>query len=143
MPYEVNIKETQKLTGNITIGERGEQGPAGPQGERGEPGGAYITQQSITNTSGTLSLLSNVFYIIENTYDVGLVRISLTGEQSGLCNEFLGQLTTTSPTVFSFPEGTQWLTNDVEISNNAFVAEAQKTYFFSIVNGFGVVSVYE
>lgn len=43
MPYEVNIKETQKLKGNITIGKRGEQGPAGPQGPQGPAGPSFTS----------------------------------------------------------------------------------------------------
>ena len=38
MPYEVNIKEKQKLTGNITIGQTGPRGPRGPQGPAGPAG---------------------------------------------------------------------------------------------------------
>lgn len=43
MPYEVNIKEKQKLTGNITIGQTGPQGPAGPQGPQGPPGPSFTS----------------------------------------------------------------------------------------------------
>lgn len=145
MPYDVNIKETQKLTGNITIGERGPQGETGPQGPRGEAGSAYITQQSVTTTneSNVLELLSNVYYIINNTNTHGILTIALTGIQEGLCNEFLGEVTSSSSVFFSFPEGTRWLTNGVDVVDNQVVILPSKKYVFSVVNGLGVVCVYE
>lgn len=43
MAYEVNIKERQKLTGNITIGQTGPQGPAGPAGPQGPAGPSFTS----------------------------------------------------------------------------------------------------
>lgn len=145
MPYQVNIKETQKLKGNITIGERGPQGAPGPEGPRGEPGGAYIQQQTlnITNESSTVELLSNVYYIINNANTHGSISIILRGSETGLCDEFLGQVTTSSSVIFSFPIGTKWLTNDVDVIDNSIVLLSGKTYTFSVINGLGVVVVYE
>lgn len=145
MPYQTNIKETQTLKGNIIIGERGEQGPAGPAGPRGEPGGAYIQQQTlnITNESNTAELLSNVYYVINSTNTHGVVSITLRGSETGLCDEFLGQVTTSSSLILSFPTGTKWLTNEVDVSNNSIILLSGKTYTFSVINGLGVVIVYE
>lgn len=145
MPYQVNIKETQKLKGNVTIGARGPQGAPGPQGERGEPGGAYIQQQTlnITNESNTAELLSNVYYVINNTNTHGTVSITLRGSETGLCDEFLGQVTTSSSLILSFPTGTKWLTNEVDVFENSVILLSGKTYTFSVINGLGVVVVYE
>lgn len=145
MPYEVNIKEKQVLKGNITIGERGPQGEPGPAGPRGEAGGAYIQQQTlnITNASNTAELLSNVYYIINSTNTHGTVSITLRGSETGLCDEFLGQLTSSSSLIVSFPTGTKWLTNGVDVIDNSIVLLSGKTYTFSVINGLGVVVVYE
>lgn len=56
MPYKVNIKETQKLTGNITIGKTGPQGPQGPQGPAGPQGPPGPTFTSFTHEIWTFTL---------------------------------------------------------------------------------------
>ena len=57
--YIAKITEKQKMTGNITIGERGPQGEpgkTGAKGDRGEPGGTYIHQNNITNNGTEITI---------------------------------------------------------------------------------------
>lgn len=140
--YIAKITEKQKMTGNITIGERGPQGEpgaTGAKGDRGEPGGTYIHQQNITNNANEITILSNLFYNIENSSEN--FSFVFSDEVYGLCNEYCGQITTTVQCVITFPAGS--IISNTNVSGNSIMLGANKTCEFSSINGKCVVIVYD
>lgn len=147
MPYQVNIKETQKLRGNVTIGERGPAGPAGPegpagpqgiQGPRGANGDGTVEQAILQTSESSVSLLPNLFYDlrIENSSCV----IYQGAGDVGLANEYLGQITTTLTTSTIQFINCTILTSLEVINNNEITIESGKTYLFSIINNIAIVA---
>ena len=146
----------------VALGERGERGPAGPQGPegpegptgpqgatgpegpegpQGATGTSSIHEDTIVNVTSTMSLLSNVYHKITKGYN-GDVTVTFVTD-TGVLNEIVGEIETDYYTDFIFPVGTKFLSNGVTVTDNIFSTEPGKTYIFSIINGKGLVNVYE
>lgn len=138
MPYDVNIKETQVLRGNITIA----QGGSGS-----ECIGRKI--EIINNDDEELTLAPNIFYDIKNTYGnvilISTVGVDLEDAAAGIVNEYEFKFTSTKNIGLYFEDDVKLQTiGNVElIDTDAINIKKNKTYLVRIVEGLGLVILYD
>lgn len=137
MPYEVNIKEAQVLKGNITIAQGG--------------GGSECIGRKIeiiNNDDEELTLAPNIFYDIKNTYGnvilVSTVGVDLEDAAAGIVNEYEFKFTSTKNIVLFFADEVKLQKiGDIETGTDSINIKKNKTYLVRIVEGLGLVILYE
>lgn len=137
MPYEVNIKETQVLRGNITIAQGG--GSSECIGRK---------KEIINNDDNELILSPNVFYDIRNTYGnallISTVGVDLEDADAGIVNEYEFKFTSTKNIALIFSDSVKFQTiGEIETDVDLIRITKNKTYLIRIVEGLGLVILYE